>query len=38
VLIHDYVGLDMERVVRAMDELKAVEEFMSIVARLESGG
>jgi uncharacterized protein YutE (UPF0331/DUF86 family) len=35
VLVHDYVALDMARVVEAMDELRPVEEFLDIVRLLE---
>jgi uncharacterized protein YutE (UPF0331/DUF86 family) len=36
VLIHEYVALDMERVIEALAELEPVERFLAIVARLES--
>lgn len=32
VLIHEYVGLDYDLVVRALDRLEPVEEFVQIVA------
>lgn len=32
VLIHEYVGIDMERVIAAMDELGPIEEFADRVA------
>lgn len=32
VVVHEYVGLDMERVVEALDRLAPIEEFMRIVA------
>lgn len=40
VVIHEYVGLDLERVVEALDRLEPVERFVEIVRRLEaeSGG
>jgi uncharacterized protein YutE (UPF0331/DUF86 family) len=34
VLIHEYVALDMTRVVEAMDKLEPVEKFLEIVRRL----
>jgi uncharacterized protein YutE (UPF0331/DUF86 family) len=36
VLIHEYVALDMERVVEALDELEPVERFHAVVSRIES--
>jgi uncharacterized protein YutE (UPF0331/DUF86 family) len=33
-LIHEYVALDMERVLEAMDELEPVEEFLETVRRM----
>ncbi len=36
VVVHDYVALDMERVVEALDRLQPVEEFVETVLRLES--
>lgn len=36
VLIHEYVGLDLERVVEALDQLEAVERFSIIVRQIES--
>jgi uncharacterized protein YutE (UPF0331/DUF86 family) len=36
VLVHDYVGLDLGRAVRALDELEPVERFAGIVARMEA--
>jgi uncharacterized protein YutE (UPF0331/DUF86 family) len=38
VLIHEYVTLDMDRVVEALDRLDPVEEFLEIVRRLEVQG
>lgn len=36
VLIHEYVGLDYEYVIQALDRLEPIEEFVGIVgARLE---
>jgi uncharacterized protein YutE (UPF0331/DUF86 family) len=32
VVVPEYVGLDMDRVVEALDRLAPVEEFMRIVA------
>lgn len=37
VLIHEYVTLDMERVVEALNHLAPVEEFAEILRRIESG-
>jgi uncharacterized protein YutE (UPF0331/DUF86 family) len=37
VLIHEYVTLDFERVVEALDRLEPVEGFVEIVRRIESG-
>jgi uncharacterized protein YutE (UPF0331/DUF86 family) len=34
VIIHEYVALDMDRVVAALDELEPVEQFLEIVRRL----
>jgi uncharacterized protein YutE (UPF0331/DUF86 family) len=31
VLIHDYVGLDFERVIEALDDLEPVERFLEAV-------
>jgi len=36
VLIHEYVGLDMAKVVEALDRLDPVERFLEIVRQLES--
>jgi uncharacterized protein YutE (UPF0331/DUF86 family) len=38
VLIHEYVGLDMAKVVEALDRLDRVERFLEIVRQLESDG
>lgn len=35
VLVHEYVALDMRRVVEALDNLAPVEQFAGIVASLE---
>ncbi|MGH7321878.1 MAG: DUF86 domain-containing protein [Candidatus Rokuibacteriota bacterium] len=34
VLIHDYIGLDLGRVVEALDRLDPVEQFLVIAARV----
>lgn len=34
VLVHDYVALDMARVVEALDDLEPVERFAAIVATM----
>jgi uncharacterized protein YutE (UPF0331/DUF86 family) len=36
VVIHEYVALDMQRVVEALDDLAPIEEFAEIVRRLEA--
>jgi len=36
VLIHEYVALDMERVVEAMNELEPIEQFLRIVHQIVS--
>jgi uncharacterized protein YutE (UPF0331/DUF86 family) len=36
VLVHDYVGLDLRRVVEAMDNLAPVERFYAVVHRILS--
>jgi uncharacterized protein YutE (UPF0331/DUF86 family) len=36
VLVHEYVALDMARVVEALDDLAPLESFAEIVARLEA--
>jgi uncharacterized protein YutE (UPF0331/DUF86 family) len=33
ILIHDYVGLDYDLVVRALDRLEPIEEFIDVVGR-----
>ena len=35
VVIHEYVALDLEQVVDAINRLEPVEQFIAIVARLE---
>lgn len=35
VLVHEYVSLDMERVMRALENLAPVEQFAEIVATIE---
>ena len=37
VIVHEYVALDLERVVQALDELDDVREFARIVAEMERG-
>ena len=37
VLIHEYVALDMDRVVEALDDLDPVERFIAVVRAMESG-
>lgn len=37
VLIHEYVALDLDRVVDALDRLEPVERFAAIVAEREAG-
>ncbi len=36
VLIHEYVALDFERVIEALDRLQPVEEFLQVVRQFES--
>jgi uncharacterized protein YutE (UPF0331/DUF86 family) len=38
VIVHEYVSLDYERVIEALDNLEPVEEFVRIVAGLLAGG
>jgi uncharacterized protein YutE (UPF0331/DUF86 family) len=38
VIVHEYVSLDYERVIEALDNLEPVEEFARIVAGLLAGG
>jgi uncharacterized protein YutE (UPF0331/DUF86 family) len=35
VLVHEYVDLDFAKVVEALDDLEAVEEFADIVLRMD---
>ena len=37
VLVHEYVALDMRRVIEALDELAPVERFADVVASIERG-
>lgn len=37
VLIHEYVTLDLRRVVEALDELEPLERFLELVREMESG-
>jgi uncharacterized protein YutE (UPF0331/DUF86 family) len=36
-IVHDYVALDLERVIAAMNSLEPVEHFAEIVASIEHG-
>ena len=36
VLIHEYVALDMGRVMDALERLDPIDRFVTIVARIES--
>jgi uncharacterized protein YutE (UPF0331/DUF86 family) len=36
VLVHEYVSLDMRRVMEALDDLAPVERFLDLVRQLES--
>ena len=36
VLVHDYVGLDLDRVVEAMNSLEPVESFFAVVHKIIS--
>jgi len=38
ILVHEYVALDMDRVVEALDQLEPVERFLAIVRGLEATG
>ena len=38
VLIHEYVALDLDRAVEALDRLEPIESFIEIVRRMESVG
>jgi len=35
--VHEYVALDLERVMEALDRLAPIEEFVRIVAGIEAG-
>lgn len=37
VLLHEYIGLDLEHAVNAMWRLDAIEQFIAIVADMEAG-
>jgi len=37
VLVHEYVGVDMRRVVEALDRLNPIEQFVEIIRQLASG-
>jgi uncharacterized protein YutE (UPF0331/DUF86 family) len=37
VLVHDYIGLDLARVVEALDQLDPIERFLAIVRQVEAG-
>jgi uncharacterized protein YutE (UPF0331/DUF86 family) len=37
VVVHDYVGLDMDRVLKALDRLDPLERFERIVLEIEAG-
>jgi len=37
VLVHEYVALDMDRVVEALDDLEPIERFAAIVRDMEAG-
>src|SRR5205807_1790495 len=36
VLLHEYVALDLQRAVEALDRLEPVERFLAIVQRLDA--
>jgi uncharacterized protein YutE (UPF0331/DUF86 family) len=36
VLIHEYVGFDLDRAAQALRELETVEEFVRVASRMES--
>ena len=38
VLVHEYVTLDLDRAVEALDRLEPVESFIEIVRRIEHAG
>jgi len=35
VLVHEYVALDLQRAVAALDELEPIERFFTIVSTIE---
>lgn len=37
IVVHEYVALDMDRVVEALDRLEPVRAFLRIAAEIESG-
>jgi uncharacterized protein YutE (UPF0331/DUF86 family) len=37
VVVHDYVGLDYDRVIEALDTLGPIERFVDIVRQIEAG-
>jgi uncharacterized protein YutE (UPF0331/DUF86 family) len=37
VIAHEYVALDLDRVVEALDRTQPIQEFFDIVRRIESG-
>jgi uncharacterized protein YutE (UPF0331/DUF86 family) len=37
VMVHEYVALDLDRAVEALHHLQPLEEFLTIVQRLETG-
>ena len=37
VVIHEYVALDLDRVVEAVNRLEPIERFVEVVRRMESG-
>jgi uncharacterized protein YutE (UPF0331/DUF86 family) len=38
VVIHEYVALDMDRVIEALDRLEPIEQFLDILRRMLSEG
>jgi uncharacterized protein YutE (UPF0331/DUF86 family) len=38
VIVHEYVELDLERAVSALNELQPVDEFLELTAKLENEG
>lgn len=36
VLVHEYVGLDMDRVMEALDRLDPIEHFLDVVRHIET--